>query len=123
MAAHSGKNGDLYWGGSQEDHVTNWALDTTSNNDAYASNQTAGWKNRVAGVRDSTGSFSMKDKPSFEEGYIADFIGYTDERIYTQRVIIDRIAIACDMNDGIATTWEVAFSGNGALVITAGSAP
>jgi hypothetical protein len=122
MAAHSGKNGTVKWGGSAEAHVTNWTLTTTSNNAAFASNDTSGWKTRVAGVRDSSGSFTMKDKPSFEEGYSAELILYTDARIYTVTVVIDSIGTACNMNDGTEVTWEVAFSGKGAVVITSGSA-
>ena len=60
MAVLSGKNGTLNLGGFQVAPVSNWRLAVTSNNPNYAANDTGGWKQRAAGVRDSSGSFEVK---------------------------------------------------------------
>jgi hypothetical protein len=123
MAVISGKSGTLSYGGSEEAEVLNWSLTTTSANDAYHSNDSGGWKKRVAGVKDSSGSFEMRDLPTMSEGDSAEAILYTNQDIYTVTIIIDSINVNVDINDGTAVNWTVNFSGNGAVVKTTGSAP
>lgn len=121
MAVLSGKDGSVYIDGTVEAPVTDWTMETTSANDAYAANDTDGWKKRKGGVKDSSGSFNMKDLPSMLEGAEVEFVGYTNQDIVTQNVIIDRIRRVCDMNDGTIISWAVEFSGNGAVSQTTGS--
>jgi len=125
MAVTSGKNGTLSTGGSEEAAVTDWQLNTSSANDAYAANDTGGWKKREAGVKDATGSFNMKDKPTFNEGDKVALVLYTgDQYIYTMAsAIIDDIDVTTDMNDGTIVSWAINFSTDGAVVESTGSAP
>jgi len=123
MAVISGKEGTLELNDAEETPVTNIRVSITSANDAYAANDTAGWKKRVAGTKDSTGSFSMKDKPSVEEGDKRTLKVYTNQDVWTQPIIIDSIDPEIDINDGTTTGFEVSFSGDGAGSWTTGSAP
>ncbi len=122
MAVLSGKAGTMSTAGSAEAAVGNWNLTITSANDAIATNDSAGWKIRRGGVKDCTGSWRMADKPSISEGDEVAFIGYTNQDIYTVPVIIDSIALDVDINDGTIIGFDVAFSCNGAVVPTTGSA-
>jgi len=123
MAVISGKDGTVTIGGSAEAAVQDWFIEPFANLDDFATNDTAGWKNRVAGVKDTTGGFNMLDKPSFNEGDDVAFVGYTNQDIYSQNVMIERIRVNCDMNTGAAVSFAVTFQGNGALTISTGSAP
>jgi len=121
MAVHSGKNGTLTIAGQEETPVTNWKLTTSSANDAYAANDTSGWKKRVSGVKDSSGSFEMKDSPSVDEGDSIALVLYTGEDIFTLDAIVESIDVETDMNDGTIVGFIVNFAGDGAVTKSTGS--
>jgi hypothetical protein len=121
MAVISGKDGTITIDAVQETPVHDWTLETSANIDKYGANDTSGWKKGVVGVKDSTGAFNMSDLPSVNEGDKVTFVGYTDQDIYTVDVIIERIRVNVDMNDGTRVGWNITFTGNGAVVKTTGS--
>ena len=117
----SGKNGTITINAVEETPVTDWTLTESSANDSYAANDTEGWTRRKGGVKDSTGGFNMKAKPSFDSGAEVAFVGYTGTDIYTQNIIIDNIATTSDNTTGLIVSYAVAFSGNGPLAKSTGS--
>ena len=117
----AGNNGTITIDGTEETPVTTWQLTETSANDNYVANDTGGWNKRKGGAKDSTGSFHMKAKPSFNSGAEIAFVGYTGTDIYTQAVIVDTIGVVTDVNSGLIVAYDIAFSGNGALSKTTGS--
>jgi hypothetical protein len=121
MAVISGKDGSVDFDAA-ESEVQDWTLNNISENQAYHTNDSGTNRKRVAGVRDSNGSFTALDLPSFIEGDTGSFVGYTGQDIYTVDVIVDQIVVTTDVNTGAPVSWAVTFSGNGAIDITQGSA-
>ncbi len=121
MAVLAGTDGTATAAGAEETPITTWTLEIFANVDKYAANDTAGWKKGKAGVKDSTGSFDMKDKPSFNEGDEVALVLYDGQDIYTVAVIIERIRTVCDMQDGTIIARAITFTGNGAVAEATGS--
>ena len=120
MAVLSGKNGNLYLGGAQVAPVSNWRLAVSSNNPNYAANDTGGWKQRAAGVRDSSGSFEVKVDDSgncpVAEGDSAALelhIDASGNNYYAVAAIIDTIEVDVDISAGKIVAYIIDFSGNG----------
>ena len=74
MASFSGKNGKVIVGTSTLAEITHWTFQTRSENVAYGSSATGGFRRRVAGVKDGRGTIRGKLDPSdpttdvFDEG-------------------------------------------------------
>ena len=122
MAVLSGKDGTLYIGESEVTPVSNWRFSITSDNPSYAANDTAGWKKRVAGVRDCSGSFEVKVDGSGNcpvlEGDAVTLKLHVDNsssNYYEVPAIIDRIDVDVDINAGTIIAHAIDFSGNGAV--------
>ena len=121
MAVISGKDGTVSFGGSAVADCTSWSITTTSNNPAYGSCDTGGWKKRVAGIKDSSGTFTAK-----YNGAIAMAAGDTGSGVftvdgtatYTVPIIIDQVQLEVDMDDGDVVGYSVDWSGDGAVVIS-----
>ena len=121
MAVISGKNGTISFGGSSVADCTGWSITTTSNNPAYGSCDTAGWKKRVAGIKDSSGNFTAK-----YNGAIAIAAGDTGSGVftidgsatYTVPIIVDQVQLEVDMDEGDTVGYSIDWSGNGAVVIS-----
>ncbi|MEE9603281.1 MAG: hypothetical protein V3V75_08255 [Thermoguttaceae bacterium] len=123
MAILSGKNGTLYISSSEITPVSNWRLRITSDNPNYAANDTGGWKQRAAGVRDSSGSFDVKVDSGgncpVEEGdsiTLKLHVDDTGNNYYEVPALIDRIEVEVDINEGRIVAYGLDFSGNGAVV-------
>lgn len=122
MAVISGKDGTLKQGTTTIANVTNWKVNQISNNSAWASNSTSGFKNRVAGVKDWNGTFSMKRDTSavvpITIGTIYALHLLEDgTKEYSGDAIIDNIEEAVDIDNGESISLEVTFSGAGALTV------
>lgn len=101
--------------------ITGWRLTKTANNPAWASSSTAGWKDRVVGVKDASGSFDYKfDATNFvpiEEGDDLQLKLYVNaSKFYTVNAVIDSVSIEVDMNDGEVVGGTCDFSTQ--LVVT-----
>lgn len=122
MAVLSGKSGTLYLGEDEVTPVSNWRLSIVSDNPDYAANDTGGWKQRAAGVRDCSGSFEIKVEDDgscpVEEGddvALKLHVDGTGDNYYAVPAIIDQIQVDVDINEGRIVALAIDFSGNGAI--------
>ena len=98
MAVISGKSGKVLIGATTLAHITNWSLATVSRNPAYASSATGGYKKRVAGVKEASGTIAFKLDladpltDDFTEGAEVTLLLYLDAaKFYSvPAVIVDR---------------------------------
>ena len=121
MATISGKNGKVMVGEATVADVTHWMLTTTSNNPAYASSATGGFKKRVAGVKDAAGTIAFKLDPAapitddFDEGSAVTLLLYIDAtNFYTVPALIDSMRLEVDIDNGDIVGGVAQFSANGA---------
>jgi hypothetical protein len=121
MAAVSGQYSKFYWNSSivTECQGFNWSRSVVDH--AYASCATAGFKKRVAGTRDHSGSVKGIFDPSappedwFEEGDTGTFHLYvTAAAYYIAPAMITSLDIETDVDDGAIIPWTANFGGNGA---------
>ncbi len=125
MAVLSGKSGNVLIAGTGVLELRNWKWDRKNDNKAYASNSTAGTRKRVAGVKDSSGSFQMLDNPAsnapaLTEGTTATLqlkLDGTTVYCTTLPIIVDSIACAVDLDSGDLIAYDVNFSTNGAWTL------
>jgi len=131
MAGFSGKGGKVKVDGTQAAEVTKWSFKPTSNNPAWASSTDPGYKKRVAGVKDGSGSIEAKvDRTSL---FLADLdVGMEielelyvethfdtstppveDSKFYTVPAIVDSYDINVDIDGGEAVSVTIEFSTNG----------
>jgi hypothetical protein len=122
MPVISGKAGTLKLAGNTVSPISNWKLTVTSNNKAYAANDTGGSKARVAGVQDCSGSFECKVSDTGncpvgagDRSTAQLYVDGSGANYYQVPVIIDRIQVDVDINDGRIVAFAVDFSGNGPL--------
>lgn len=101
--------------------VTKWSLNPKSENQAYASSDTAGWKKRLAGQKDMSGSFECKCSDSTRlETICKPGATYAAELYYDQTLkhagslIVDDIAYEVDIDGGAIVAATVNFSCAGA---------
>lgn len=120
MAVISGKDGTVTFNSVQVLQVTGFTLNHTSNNSAWASSNTAGYKNRVAGTKDWNGSFQAKYDASIvptvgQSANMALLLGSGETASGT--AIIDSVNVVVDIDNGEAVGYTMNFSGNGALTM------
>ncbi len=120
MAAYSGQNGKVLVGSTTLAEITGWKFDPSVFVDVWASSTSPGFKKRLAGVKDATGSFDFKvDDTSeqwdtFDEGDSVTLKLYLDgTKFFTVPAIIDKLSFAVDINDGPAVTGTATFGSNG----------
>jgi hypothetical protein len=88
----------------------------------FAANDTGGWKAGVSGTKDSSGSFNMNDKPTFNEGDEIALVLYTGQDVYTlATALIESIESVVDVNDGPPVSFAVTFQGTSAVSESTGS--
>lgn len=120
MAAISGKGGTATFNGAQILQVTRWTLTHRSMNSAWASSSTAGYRNRVAGVKDWQGTIHAKYDASIVPtvGQIAALslaLDATDAA--SGQAIVDEIELEVDIDTGQVVGYVLAYSGAGALTM------
>ena len=121
MAVISGKDGEVKIGANSLADITGWSFNTTSNNPAYASSSTGGYKKRVAGVRDASGNIAFKLNTSnpigdeFEEGDEVTLLLHVDaSNFYSVPAVIDSLSLEVDIDSGDVVGGTAGFSANGA---------
>ena len=121
MATISGKNGKVLIGATPLAEITDWTFQTSSANPAYASSSTGGFRRRVAGIKDGSGSFGFILDPAspitnnFDEGSSVTLLLYLDAtRFYSVPAVIDSIHLAVDISSGDVLGGTAIFSANGA---------
>ena len=120
MAAISGIGGSVD-SGSELAEITTWTFTTTSNNPAWASSTNPGYKKRVGGVRDCSGTVNGKfngaltDYDALEAGSSVTLtLKLNDTHYYTVPAFVDEFNVEVDMDNGDVVGWSLNFSGNGA---------
>jgi len=101
--------------------VTKWTVNPKAENLAYASSSTGGWKKRMAGTLDVSGSIDVKcnDTDKIESFFkpgekIAVMELYMNETLkYSGPAIIDDISVETDIDTGAIISATINFSGDG----------
>lgn len=127
MAAFSGRKGSVQANGVAVAEVINWSFNPTSNNPAWASSSSPGYKQRKPGVKDGSGSVTVKFDDSSGAG-VQDFLQYgaaedevaltlklylNDTQFFSIPAVIDGISYEVDINDGEVVEASFDFSING----------
>ena len=122
MGVKSGKDGTATWASAEVASLAQWTLVDLSENKDYHTNDSGAARKRVAGIKDSNGSFRVLDQPDgVTTGQSAELVMYDNEDIATVTVIIDSITPTNDVNTGDIVGYDVVWSGNGVLEWTTGS--
>lgn len=120
-AGISGKDGDVKIGTTSICEIRKWSFNPKSNNPSYASNKTAGYKRRVAGVKDGSGSMEGAWDPATPAVAVIDvgtdvtlklYINAT--QFYSVPAVIDSFKVDVDVDGGEIISWSSDFATNGA---------
>lgn len=121
MATISGKDGKVKIGSTTLADITQWTLRTRANLAAYASSATAGYRRRVAGIKDGAGTLAGKLDPAdpisddFDEGAAVTLLLHIDAtRYYTVPALIESLELEVDIDRGEVVGWRAEFSTSGA---------
>ena len=116
----SGKNGKAMVGSDLVAHLTKWSFNPTSNNHAFASSETAGYKSRVPGVFDASGSIEGKFKVDdavydlFNPGDAVNLALWINSTLYYYvPAVIDSFSLEVDVDEGTVIGWSAEFSLDG----------
>ena len=131
MAGFSGKGGYVEAGAARVAEVTKWSFKATSNNPAWASSDSDGYKKRVGGVKDGSGSIEAKvDRSSlfladldvgteltlhlFPETHFNNATPPVEDSIQWEvPAIVDSYDVNVDIDGGEAVSVTIEFSTNG----------
>lgn len=122
MARITGTSGTIKIGSTEIKPVSKWSLETSSDNQEYVANDTAGWKGRCAGVKDASGSFTIEADSGYvipvDEGDTVTLLLYADDGVvhfYTVPAIIDKVKVEVDRAAKTPVAAVVDFSATGAI--------
>lgn len=123
MAVIGGKDGTVN-NGSAVGNVKNWSITHTSNNSAWGSSSTGGYKNRVPGTKDWSGTITVARDVAAVIPFVVGntyTLNLTENgtKFYTGNGIVDSVAETIDVDNGTQTDVVVAFSAAGALTVPA----
>lgn len=122
MSVKSGKDGTVTWAGTEVSSLSQWRFTELSDNPDYHTNESGDARQRVAGIKDSNGTFRAEDRPStVSVGQTAELVMYDNEDIATVTVIIDSIDVATDINTGATVGYDVTWSGHTTVEWSTGS--
>lgn len=120
MAVASGQYGKVMIGASTVMECQSWRWSRTVADHAYASCATSGWKKRVAGTKDHSGSIAGKlDLASqledyFDEGDLVELNLYCSTTdYYIVPAMITSLDVEVDIDEGDIIGWSAEFGGNG----------
>ncbi len=108
MAIMSGKDGTCN-GGTD---ITSWSINMTQSTAAWHSSESSGFKQRLLGVKDATGSFSGKCNSTIPAaGDIVTALAMTGaDKTWTLGAVLTSVTIECDVDDGdvisYSADWE-----------------
>jgi len=121
MSVESGKDGKVMIGAAAIADVTKWTLRTTSSNVAYASSSTGGFRRRVGGVKDGSGTIVFKLDPEdpitdqLNEGDAVTLLLYLDgTRHFTVPAVIEALQWEVDIDRGEIVGGAAEFAIDGA---------
>lgn len=121
MAAVSGSYGKIMIGASNVVECTGFDWERSVADHAYASCATSGFKKRVAGTKDHSGTLNGKFDPAndisdyFDEGDLVTLNLYVSTTAYyIVPAMIINVSISVDIDEGDIIPWTASFGGNGA---------
>lgn len=121
MATISGKDGKVKIGSAELADITHWTLRTSASLSAYASSATGGFKRRIAGVKEGSGTIEGKLDPAdpvtddFDEGSAVTLLLHVDAaRYYIVPALIESFRLEVDIDRGEVVGWKAEFSTTGA---------
>ena len=128
MAAASGQYGQIKIGGSTLVECTEWTMNEEAAEHAYASCATSGWRKRVAGTKDVSGTAGgIFDPADPIHGYvnIGDSVTlllyYSASKYHSVPAVILSIETNVNIEDGEIVRWTINWGGNGAPTMNSGS--
>jgi len=112
MAVYSGTGGTV----NSVTQITSWSFNPTSNNSAWGSSSTNGYKDRVVGVKDGSGSIEGKwdGTAPYTVGAEVSLSLVANTGSFTVPAVIDSFSVEVDVDDGEVVGWSAEFSINGA---------
>lgn len=121
MSVLAGTLAKVMIGSSNVQDCQRWSWSRSVVSNAYASCSTSGFKKRLPGVKDHSGSigglFDEAAPPEdyFDEGDLVTlllFVNSTDH--YIVPAMIEELSVEADNNEGDLIPWDATFGGNGA---------
>jgi hypothetical protein len=117
----SGTGGDVQIAASSVAEIKSWAFSRSSNNPAWASNVSAGYKKRVGGVKDATLTFEFvydfndPIENLLREGDSVTVVLFADAtHSYSVPIIVSSLELNTDINDGEPFGGTISGETNGA---------
>jgi hypothetical protein len=117
----SGRNGDVLIGSTSVAEIMKWNFNPKSNNPAYASNKTGGYKQRVPGIKDGSGSLDFKLDPvntiwaTMDVGQEMTLnLLIVGTQKYVVPSIVDDLKLSVEIDTGEVVGGTIGFSTNGA---------
>lgn len=127
MAVLSGKGGTVTWNSGAVSQILSWTCNETVVDSSFGSSSTSGWKNRVAGTRDWSGSFrALYDTtiaPTVGQGTatgsaVSLVLGIAASESLTGNAMVTGVEMEVDVDNGTYVAYVVSFGGNGELTRT-----
>jgi len=115
----SSVGGSAKWGNATIPDVLKWTVNPKNETQAYASSSTAGWKKRLAGCKDLSGSIDTKVQDTgllpCKPGDKAILVLKGSAGVsFSGPAIIDDISIETDIDTGAIIGLSINFSADGA---------
>lgn len=111
LERYSSKNGRASWNGTLIGNVTNIQISKSAQMDEGATSSTGGQIDRTVGHKDTTGSFTMQEKPTFDEGDKATLLLQynSGQNAYNGHAVIISIDETIAIAEGTRIEWQVQF--------------
>ena len=117
----SGKDGDVKVGATQAQEARHWTFKPKADNKSYASNKTAGYKRRVAGVKEGTGTVAGAWDAAnpittmMDVGTGLTLLLFLNATInFSVPALIDDLTVNVDIDNGEIVSWDANYGTNGA---------
>ena len=124
MATVSGQYGAIKIGTSNIVECMNWTFERRVAEHSYASCATNGYKKRIAGTKDGSGTLKgLQDSADVIENYFIEGsqltirLYWTAAKYYSCPVQINVLRTEADIDDGSPVPWEADFGANGGWTI------
>lgn len=124
MATVSGQYGAIKIGTSNIVECMNWTFERRAAEHAYASCATGGYKKRIAGTKDGSGTLKgLQDSTDPIENYFIEGnsltvrLYWTASKYYGVPAVINVLRTETDIDDGAPVPWEADFGVNGAWTL------
>jgi hypothetical protein len=123
MSVISGKSGTLKLAENVVTPVSNWKLDLAVQSKSYVANDTGGALRRLAGAADCAGSFQCNATDdgvcpvAVGQGFAAELhVDQSGNNYYQAPILIEKIGVNCDIQQGEPVAYIVEFSGDGPVL-------